>query len=88
MLCGIFAVGKTGENLCKYCSPFWSSTFKKEEFSQEHVQKGEGEVEVSFYEGRLQWPTYLVHLKSRTSDLFITNKEKIQDRERTIYDKG
>lgn len=67
---------KTVQNFGHPCS-------KKEEFTQEHMQKGEG-IETLFYKGKAT----TVQVKSRTSGLFITNKKKIWDRERTVYDKG
>lgn len=54
--------------MCENCSLFWSSMFKKEEFKQEYVHRGEGEVEASFYKDRLQQLLYLVQVESRRFD--------------------
>jgi len=77
-----------GENMSEYCSLLWSSVFKKGEFRQEHVQVGEGEGEASFYKERLQQPMHLVQLQPKRFAIFLPNKDKIQDRKRSIYDKG
>lgn len=72
-----------GENVCEYWSNFFcSSLFPKEEFGQEHVRGCEGgNRKAAFYNGRLQPPIYLVQVKSRTLELFIPKKGRIQDGE-------